>query len=66
VHYPMPLSDQPGYRGFVRAGALPVAANVARSVLSLPMHADLGEATQDGVVVRVVEAFGACRIPNGA
>jgi UDP-2-acetamido-2-deoxy-ribo-hexuluronate aminotransferase len=66
VHYPVPLSDQPGYRGLVRAGALPVSVNAARSVLSLPMHADLDEATQDGVVARVIEAFGASRVPDGA
>lgn len=66
VHYPVPLSDQPGYQGLVRAGALPAAANAASSVLSLPMHADLDEATQDRVVARVVEAFGANRLPDGA
>jgi UDP-2-acetamido-2-deoxy-ribo-hexuluronate aminotransferase len=65
VHYPMPLSDQPGYRGIVLAGALPVVANAVRLVLSLPMHADLDEATQNVVVTRVVEAFRVSRIQNG-
>ncbi len=50
IHYPIPLSLQPAYRHLSSPGATPVAEAVARRVLSLPMHADLDEATQDRIV----------------
>lgn len=53
VHYPVPLNLQPVFEGLgLPAGSFPRAEAAARRVLSLPMHADLDEPTQD----RIVEA----------
>jgi dTDP-4-amino-4,6-dideoxygalactose transaminase len=42
VHYPVPLHRQPAYQHLgIPAGALPVTEQVASSVLSLPMYAEL-------------------------
>ena len=59
VHYPIPLNTQPAYRNLCCPDCTPVAARLAASVLSLPMHADLSEADQDRVVAAVREALGA-------
>ena len=46
VHYPMPMHLQPAYGAFGEGpGSLPVSERLSRQVLSLPMHADLDEAT---------------------
>lgn len=53
VHYPVPVHLQPAYQhGEVRAHALPITEQAARSVLSLPMHPLLNEAQ----VRQIVEA----------
>jgi UDP-2-acetamido-2-deoxy-ribo-hexuluronate aminotransferase len=57
IHYPIPLNLQPAYRHFSSPGATPVAETVARRVLSLPMHADLDEATQDRIVSAVRDSL---------
>ena len=45
IHYPLPMHLQPAYRAFGDGeDSLPVSEGLARRVLSLPMHADLGEA----------------------
>ena len=42
VHYPVPLHHQPAYRNRIRiAGSLPECERAARTVLSLPMYAEL-------------------------
>jgi dTDP-4-amino-4,6-dideoxygalactose transaminase len=47
IYYPAPLHRQSAYRHFLTAGdALPVAEQLSRQVLSLPMHAYLEPATQ--------------------
>jgi dTDP-4-amino-4,6-dideoxygalactose transaminase len=55
VHYPAPVHSQPAYRGriAVHRNALPVTEQVARQVLSLPMHPFLTTAE----VERVCEAI---------
>ena len=50
VHYPIPLNLQPAYRHLCCPDCTPVAEQVAKRVVSLPMHADLDTATQDRVV----------------
>jgi dTDP-4-amino-4,6-dideoxygalactose transaminase len=51
VYYPAPVHTQPAYRAFRRApGGLPIAEELSRRVLSLPMHPYLDEPTQDRVV----------------
>jgi dTDP-4-amino-4,6-dideoxygalactose transaminase len=60
VYYPVPMHMQPAYARFPRgAGGLPVTERVREQVLSLPMHADLDEATQDHIVAAVAGFVGA-------
>ena len=50
---------QPAYQRFPQgAGGLPVTERLRNRVLSLPMHADLDEATQDKVVAAVASYKG--------
>ncbi|WAC59961.1 DegT/DnrJ/EryC1/StrS family aminotransferase [Brevundimonas sp. SL130] len=54
VYYPVPMHLQPAYGRFPHgAGGLPVTERLKDVVLSLPMHADLDEATQDKVIAAV-------------
>lgn len=41
VHYPVPLNEQPVYRGFGSSQATPVSSDMAKLVMSLPMSADV-------------------------
>jgi UDP-2-acetamido-2-deoxy-ribo-hexuluronate aminotransferase len=56
VHYPVPLNRQPAYSNRSAGGPTPRADAVAQRVMSLPMHADLSEEQQDGIVAALVEA----------
>jgi dTDP-4-amino-4,6-dideoxygalactose transaminase len=57
VHYPLPVHLQEGFRDLGYAeGAFPVAEACARSVLSLPMYAEVTEA-QVGEVAEAVRSF---------
>ena len=59
VYYPIPLHLQPAYETFPRgAGGLPVTERLKDVVISLPMHADLDEATQDRVIAAVASHKG--------
>jgi len=59
VYYPVPMHLQPAYRRFPRgAGGLPQTERLKDVVISLPMHADLDEATQDRIV-EAVAGYGA-------
>ncbi len=53
VHYPIPLNQQPAYAHLCCPDCSPVAQQIARQVMSLPMHPDLTEAEQD----RILSAF---------
>lgn len=54
VYYPIPLHLQPAYENYPRgAGGLPVTERLKDRVISLPMHADLDEATQDRIIAAV-------------
>ncbi len=53
VYYPVPMHLQAPYRDAPKAGDLPVTEAKAALVLSLPMHADLDEATQDRIIAAV-------------
>jgi UDP-2-acetamido-2-deoxy-ribo-hexuluronate aminotransferase len=50
VHYPVGLHQQPAYAGAHAGESYPVSERLAREVLSLPMHADLDDATQACIV----------------
>jgi dTDP-4-amino-4,6-dideoxygalactose transaminase len=59
VHYPLPLHHQLAYAHYpVAGGRLPVSEALASEVVSLPMHAYLGEATQDRIIEAVYRAAG--------
>ena len=53
VHYPIPMHRQPAYLEMTGDVKMPVSDWLAERVISLPMHADLDEATQD----RIAGAF---------
>ena len=54
VYYPVPMHLQPAYARFSAGpGSLPVTERLKETVISLPMHADLDEATQDRIVAAV-------------
>ncbi|MFG1360304.1 DegT/DnrJ/EryC1/StrS family aminotransferase [Xanthobacter pseudotagetidis] len=60
VYYRLPMHLQPAYKHYPAAGALlPVCEALAEEVISLPMHPDLDEATQDRIVGAVRRALGA-------
>ncbi|MFZ5669621.1 MAG: DegT/DnrJ/EryC1/StrS family aminotransferase [Pseudomonadota bacterium] len=54
VYYPVPMHLQAPYAGFPRgAGGLPVTEALAETVLALPMHPYLDEATQRTIIEAV-------------
>jgi len=57
VHYPIPLNAQPAYQHLCCPDCTPVAARLATSVISLPMHGDLSERDQNTVVAAVLAAL---------
>ena len=58
VHYPMPLHRQPVFAQLgIPEGALPVAEQAAREVMSLPMHPYLTTALQAEVVDALAAAW---------
>jgi UDP-2-acetamido-2-deoxy-ribo-hexuluronate aminotransferase len=56
VHYPRPLNRQPAYEKLVDPKPLPVSDALSERVMSLPMSADLTEATMDEVVAALAKA----------
>jgi len=50
VHYPVPLNEQPAYKHLCCPDCTPVAQQLARRVMSLPMSPDLSEAQQQHIV----------------
>lgn len=59
VHYPVCLHHQPMYQktGEYAGQSFPVAEALAREVLSLPMHPDLDEGTQERIVHGLARAI---------
>ena len=57
VYYPIPLSKQMAYAHFP-AAPTPVSEALCGTVLSLPMHPYLDEATQDRIIAAVLAAAG--------
>ncbi len=57
VHYPLSLHQQPAYAAGYAGQSFPVSELLAREVVSLPMHADLDEATQQRIVAVVGESM---------
>ncbi|HEY5046872.1 MAG TPA: DegT/DnrJ/EryC1/StrS family aminotransferase [Rhizomicrobium sp.] len=55
IYYPIPLSAQRGYRHFPSV-PIPVSERLSKSVISLPMHPYLEEATQDRIVSTLLQS----------
>ena len=50
VHYPVPLNEQPAYKHLCCPDCTPIAQQIAKQVMSLPMGPDLTEAQQQHIV----------------
>jgi UDP-2-acetamido-2-deoxy-ribo-hexuluronate aminotransferase len=50
VHYPVPLNEQPAYKHLCCPDCTPVAQQLAKRVMSLPMSTELNQATQDEII----------------
>lgn len=59
INYPVPIHLMPAYRSLgYPPGSLPVTERLARTILSLPLYPELGEAAAAAVVAAVRESFG--------
>ncbi|NCC31501.1 MAG: hypothetical protein EOM24_05670 [Chloroflexia bacterium] len=54
VHYPITLNQQPAYTDVCCPDCTPVAQQIARQVMSLPMHPDLAAAEQDRILTALL------------
>jgi UDP-2-acetamido-2-deoxy-ribo-hexuluronate aminotransferase len=57
VHYPVPLNDQPAYKHLCCSECTPVANQLAKQVVSLPISADLNYEQQCLIVNRLSEFY---------
>ena len=58
IHYPVPIHLQPAYAGLgLEPGAFPVSERGARSLLSLPMYAELSPGQLDHVAAQLEAAL---------
>ena len=64
VHYPVPINEQPAYAHLCCPDCTPVAQSIARQVMSLPMHPDLGEADQQRIVTTLMQSEALCHHPE--
>ena len=55
VYYPIPLSEQKGYRHYPSAPT-PVSKAISKTVVALPMHPYMDAATQDTIIAAVLES----------
>ncbi|MDR2015019.1 MAG: DegT/DnrJ/EryC1/StrS family aminotransferase [Azoarcus sp.] len=55
IHYPVPLNQQPAYADRCKGAPTPIAANLAKRVMSLPMGADLSPADQLTIGTQVTQ-----------
>ncbi|HEY1706884.1 MAG TPA: DegT/DnrJ/EryC1/StrS family aminotransferase [Rhizomicrobium sp.] len=57
IYYTIPMTHQKAYAHYPSA-AIPVSEAISKTVISLPMHPYLDEATQDTIVAAVLESVG--------
>ena len=57
VYYPIPMSAQKGYAHYPSV-PVPAAEKIGKTVVSLPMHPYMDEATQDRIIEAVLESVG--------
>ena len=53
VHYPVPLNEQPAYKHLCCPDCTPLAKQLAKQVMSLPMGADLDDKAQHNIMERL-------------
>lgn len=57
IYYPVPLNEQEAFKGLGRTvGTLPVATQLCKEVISLPMHTELTE-EQQILITDIIKAF---------
>lgn len=54
LHYPVPLNEQPTYKHFCCPDCTPIAKQIAKQVVSLPMSPDLSEQHQRMIVAQLL------------
>ena len=58
IYYPVPLHKQEAFLQIARQGSdLSISENLAKNVLSLPMHTELDKEQQDYIIVKIHEFF---------
>lgn len=58
IYYPVPLYKQDAFRGFVPSGfELPITEKLCKKVLSLPVHTEMNEETQNYIIDGVKSFF---------
>jgi dTDP-4-amino-4,6-dideoxygalactose transaminase len=57
IYYTIPLSAQKAYKHYP-AAPVPVSEALGKTVISLPMHPYLDEATQDRIIEAVLQSVG--------
>jgi UDP-2-acetamido-2-deoxy-ribo-hexuluronate aminotransferase len=53
VHYPVPLNEQPAYKHLCCPDCTPVAQQLAKRVMSLPMSADLDAMAKHDIIAHL-------------
>ncbi|MDC1036181.1 DegT/DnrJ/EryC1/StrS family aminotransferase [Alphaproteobacteria bacterium] len=54
VHYPVPLNEQPAYKHLCCPDCTPIAQQIAKQVMSLPMSPDLSQQHQQIIVAQLL------------
>lgn len=59
IYYPIPLNEQEAFKNISRVvGDLPVSTALCKTVLSLPIHTEMEESTQDYIIKTIKEFYG--------
>lgn len=59
VHYPVPLNEQPAYKHLCCPDCTPVAQQISKQVMSLPMGPDITSEHQQQIIKHVIQASNA-------
>jgi UDP-2-acetamido-2-deoxy-ribo-hexuluronate aminotransferase len=58
IYYPVPLHLQKAYQGYgYKKGDFPIAEELSKKVLSLPIHTELNETIQDKIVKTLLTVY---------
>ena len=55
VHYPLPINEQPAYKRFCCIDCTPIAQQIAKQVISLPMSPDLTTEDQNKIANELIK-----------